>query len=136
MAIIRSTDRRARSAMSGGDVDHVDAVAQRAQQLGRGDHLHVLADRGPVDRLEQHERVGLAQLVQHAGLGGDEHLARRRLARRRSTIPLVDRIFVRVSGTTPGTDEVQRARRAPALGVDEQLGVGVLGDPGLAGRRR
>ena len=42
-----------------------------------------------------------------------------------STMPDVDRIFVRSAGTTPDAGEVQRARRAAALGVDEQLGVGL-----------
>ena len=46
-------------------------------------------------------------------------------------MPLVDRIFVRPSGTTPVRCEVQRARRATALGMDEQLGVRLGLDTGL-----
>ena len=116
--------------MSGGTSTTSVPVAQRAQQLRRRDHLHVLAHRGPVHRLEQHERVGLGQLVQHPGLGGDEDLLAV-VSWAAVTIPLVDRIFVRVSGTTPAPTRYSGARRAAALGVDEQLGVGVLGDPGL-----
>ena len=80
--------------------------------------------------------LALRQLVEHPGLGGDEHLRRGRVAARASTIPLVDRILVRVLRHDAGADEVERARRAAALGVDEQLGVRVLGRPAPSARRR
>ena len=90
-------------------------------------YLHTAA---AVDRLEEHERVGLGQLVQHPGLGGDEHLLGRRLPRRVDHAAGRQDLGARL-GHDAGADEVQRARRAAALGVDEQLGVGILGDPGL-----
>ena len=46
-------------------------------------------------------------------------------------MPPVERIFVRVSGTTPDDTRYSAARRAAALGMDEELGVWLLGDAGL-----
>ena len=130
MAIIRSTDRPGAIGDVAVDVDLVDALAQRPEQLRRGDHLHVLAHRGAVDRLEVGGRVDLPQLVQHAGLGGDQH------GRRRGVAGGVDHAAGRQDlraglGHDAGRHEVERARGAPALGVHEQLGVRMLGDPGL-----
>ena len=62
------------------DVDLVGAFDQAAQQRGRRDHLHVLARRPVVDGAEVDFRCGAAQLVQHADLGGDQHLTGLRLA--------------------------------------------------------
>ena len=81
IATIRSIGTRARSAISAGDLDLVDAVAQRVAELGQRDHLHEPAVRGLVggDELDVGRR--LAQRMQHPGLGGDD---RRPRCRRRS----------------------------------------------------
>ena len=75
--------------------------------------------------------LALVQLVQHPGLGGDEHRSAPSSSRAAVTIPLVDRILVRVSGTTPAPTRYERAGGAAALGVDEQLGVGSSATRGL-----
>jgi hypothetical protein len=103
--------------------DFVAHLLQRTQELVGRDHLHVLAYRRPVHRLEDHQRIGLAQLVQHARLRGHQHLRGGGVAR------CVDHPgrgqdlgSLRWHDACAG--QVQRTGGTPALGVDEQLGIG------------
>ena len=124
---------------AGRDGHLVHAVAQAAQQGSRCRHLHVPADGVGVDRFPAHRRVGLAQLVQHAGLGGHEHVGRRGGAGGVEHAP--GREHPGAAGgqvTLPRLP--QRGGRASAFRVDEQLGCGfgrrlaaqrVRADPGV-----
>ena len=114
------------AATSGRDVHLVDPVAQAAQQgRGRG-HLHEPAHRAGVDRLPAHRRVGLAQLVQHAGLGGHQHGGRRgacgrRPACRRWTAPGCGR---RAGRPRPPATAPRSSSRTPGWMNSSALGLG------------
>ena len=118
--IMASTAWRARAATAGSTCTSRTTGAQAPlQRLGR-DHLHVVAGRVRVDRLQGHRRVGLAQLVQHPGLGRHEDRGRR-VVRAAASIPPVERTFVRdragrpfPSATVPRSrTRTPGARRAP-----------------------
>ncbi|MCU1606301.1 MAG: arsB, partial [Modestobacter sp.] len=111
----------------GVDVHDPLAGAQRVQQLGRGDHLHVAAGGTGVHRDEVGAAVEPSQLVQDADLGGHEHLrgggrgrGRGHAAGRQHPGPVGRQVTV--------ADQVQHGGGAAALGVHQDLGVRVGGD--------
>ncbi len=132
MAIMRPGEARG----VGGDLLDVDLVgAQRegAQQGGRGDHLHVGAGGAVVDRLEIHLGGRLAQLMQHADLGGHEHGTG--AGSPRGVEHLAGGEHVDAPGCHDAlTGEVDRGVGAAALGMDVEVGLWI--GRGLAGQLR
>ena len=102
IATIRSIGSRARSAISGRDLDLVDAVAQRVAQLRQRDHLHEAAVGRLVGGDELGVGRGLAQRVEHPGLGRDDRGARRGARSARSaSIPPVESMCTPSASTSP-----------------------------------
>jgi hypothetical protein len=100
-------------------------LSQRVPELGQGDHLHVLAEGHPVGLDQPRLRGRLLKRVEHPGLGRDDELAVRVLGdvpehpRRREHL---DSLRVEVTGR----DVLHRLGGASALGMDQELRVGML----------
>ncbi len=72
MATIRSIGTRARSAIAPGTLTSWTSSRSRVAQLGQRDHLHEPAVGGLVGGDELGLRRGLAERVEHPGLGGHD----------------------------------------------------------------
>src|SRR5512133_3170265 len=99
-------------------------IAERREQLFERNHLHVLADRPLGDGFEALSRRLLVQPVEDPGFGRDEEAALRRVRGE------VDHSLGR-EDVSPVVTEGHALAGTPALGVDEQLGVGRLVLPAL-----
>ena len=142
IATIRSIGTRARRAISSGTRTSKLHLAQRVAQLGQRDHLHVLAAGLGVGGDELHVRRGHAQRVEHPDLGRDDRLAawpRRPPAAGAAARPAARMRASRRSracarpprSMSPGGDVLHHARRAAALGVDQEVRARVGGARGL-----
>ncbi len=113
----------------GRDADLELHLEQAVAQLRQRDHLHVLAEGHPVGLDQIGPRSRLLQRVEHSVLGGDDEAAVRVLfdvLQHPRGGEHVDALGIDVAGG----DVLHRLGGAAALGVDQELGLGVLG-PGL-----
>ena len=124
MVTMRSIARRALSATSAGTVMRCWSYSECVSHLGQRRDLHVCARRPLVRGEEALARILAPQTVQDSDLGRDDELV---CAGQRRTLdhPFGRQNLDALRIDVAGRHRLEDARRAAALGVDQELGLGV-----------